>query len=86
MIVKNHVGQKGVRKVMSDYIHIYCGNGKGKTTAAIGFVNSKCWSWDSSCIYSILKDGTSSEISILESIPKCIGILCQRTFWVFLGL
>lgn len=55
---------------MSGYIHIYCGNGKGKTTAAIGLSIRSIGAGIPVVFTQFMKDGTSSEISILESIPN----------------
>ncbi|MBU5487624.1 cob(I)yrinic acid a,c-diamide adenosyltransferase [Clostridium sp. MSJ-8] len=52
-------------------IHIYCGDGKGKTTASIGIAIRGI-----SCNYNVLfcqflKSGESSEIKILKKYPNC---------------
>lgn len=49
-------------------IHIYCGDGKGKTTAAVGLA-VRCAGDSGKVLFAqFLKDGTSGEISILKSI------------------
>lgn len=56
-------------------IHIYCGDGKGKTTAAIGLAVRAAGSGKCVLVGQFFKDGTSSEIGILEKIP---GITVYR--------
>lgn len=51
---------------MSGYIHLYCGNGKGKTTAAMGLVLRQIACHKKVVIAQFLKDGNSSEISFLR--------------------
>ena len=47
-------------------IHIYCGDGKGKTTAAVGLSIRCAGGGGRVLFYQFLKDGSSSEISLLE--------------------
>lgn len=49
-------------------VHIYCGDGKGKTTAAIGLGVRACGSGIPVLLVQFLKDGNSSEISILHTL------------------
>lgn len=48
-------------------VHIYCGSGKGKTTAALGLVLRAVGAGYRVGFASFLKDGTSSEIAALRS-------------------
>ncbi len=50
-------------------IHIYCGDGKGKTTAAVGLAVRAAGAGKKVLFAQFFKDGTSSEISVLESLP-----------------
>ncbi len=50
-------------------IHIYCGDGKGKTTAAIGLGVRAAGNGLKVLVIQFLKAGTSGEINILQSIP-----------------
>ena len=50
-------------------IHIYCGDGKGKTTAAVGLCVRAAGSGKKVLLYQFLKGGASSEIGVLEKIP-----------------
>ena len=56
-------------------IHVYCGNGKGKTTAAMGLAVRAAGSGMRVLVGQFFKDGSSSEIRILEKIP---GITVYR--------
>ena len=50
-------------------IHIYEGNGKGKTTAGVGLA-LRCAGHGFPVVYSqFLKDGSSGEIGLLRQIP-----------------
>lgn len=49
-------------------VHIYHGDGKGKTTAAIGLVVRAKGAGHDALFQQYLKDGKSSEICILESL------------------
>lgn len=54
----------------SGKIHIYCGNGKGKTTASIGLAIRAYGSGMRVMFAQFLKDNTSSEIGVLKSIGE----------------
>ena len=49
-------------------VHIYCGDGKGKTTAAVGLAVRYFGSGGRVYFYQFMKNGTSSEIDILKNI------------------
>ena len=50
-------------------IHIYCGDGKGKTTAACGLAARAAGSGKTVLFTQFFKDGSSSEIRSLSLIP-----------------
>ena len=68
---------------MSGLIHIYCGDGKGKTTAAVGLAVRAAGAGKKVVFTQFLKDGSSSEISVLQSIDNIKTIHCDtvRGFW-----
>lgn len=63
------------QKKEKGFVHLYYGDGKGKTTAAMGLALRAAGAGKSILIYQFLKDNTSSERCILETIP---GITCIK--------
>jgi cob(I)alamin adenosyltransferase len=62
-------------------VHIYCGDGKGKTTAAVGLAVRCVGSGGKVLFYQFLKDGTSGEIAVLKSLDGINvfdGCKCDR--------
>lgn len=68
---------------MSGLIHIYCGDGKGKTTAAIGLAIRAAGAGKRVVFAQFLKDGSSSEISVLKAAGNIQAVHCNtvRGFW-----
>ncbi len=64
-------------------IHIYCGDGKGKTTAAMGLALRAAGSGRPVVLAQFLKDGTSSELNILRQLPKVRVVVCEEQFGFF---
>lgn len=64
-------------------IHIYCGDGKGKTTAAVGLAVRAAGAGKSVVFTQFFKDGSSSEIGVLRSIPNILVLHCKTVpgFW-----
>lgn len=54
-------------------IHIYYGDGKGKTTAAVGLAVRAAGAGLKVLVFQFLKDNSSSERKVLEALP---GITC----------
>jgi cob(I)alamin adenosyltransferase len=50
-------------------VHIYCGDGKGKTTAAVGLCTRAAGSGRKVLFVQFLKDGRSGELKTLAGIP-----------------
>ena len=65
---------------MSGLIHIYCGDGKGKTTAALGLALRCAGSGRKVLLVQFLKDGKSSEFNSLAHVPGIETVPQTRTF------
>lgn len=65
---------------MKNLIHIYTGNGKGKTTAAIGLCIRYAGSGGKVLFAQFLKNNNSSELTILNKIDAIQLILCDEIF------
>ena len=52
------------------YIHIYCGNGKGKTTTGMGLCTRAAGFGYRVLIYQFMKNNKTSERKILEQVPN----------------
>lgn len=54
---------------MQGLIHIYCGEGKGKTTAAVGLGVRACGSGKKVLMLQFLKGNSSGERNLLQDLP-----------------
>lgn len=61
-------------------VHIYCGDGKGKTTAALGLALRAAGSGMSVHIVQFLKSEKTSELETLKCIPKISVDRCSENF------
>ncbi len=61
-------------------IHVYCGSGKGKTTAAVGLAVRFAGRGGSVIIARFLKNDDSGEVRGLRTIPGIRVIPCRKTF------
>lgn len=61
-------------------IHIYCGDGKGKSTAAMGLAVRAAGFGKKVVVTQFLKDGSSSELNILRSLPGVQVLVCEKKF------
>ena len=61
---------------MPGLIHIYCGDGKGKTTAAAGLAVRAAGAGKQVVFTQFFKDGSSSEIRSLKSLPNIRTMHC----------
>ena len=65
---------------MKGYVHIYCGDGKGKTTAAVGLAVRAAGRGKKVLIARFLKTDDSGEVPVLGDIPGITVIPCKKTF------
>lgn len=56
------------------FVHLYTGNGKGKTTAALGLVLRACGSSLRSCVIQFMKKGEYSEIKALGRFSDLVRV------------
>lgn len=61
-------------------VHIYCGDGKGKTSAAIGLAVRAAGRGKKVLISRFLKTDNSGEVMILKEIPGITVIPCEKSF------
>lgn len=60
--------------------HIYCGNGKGKTSAAMGLALRAAGAGMRVHIVQLLKGGETSELNALAMIPEITVSRCDRNY------
>lgn len=61
-------------------LHIYCGDGKGKTTASIGLAVRAAGAGMKVCFAQFMKGGYTSELAALKLIPDITVIRCDRDY------
>ena len=71
---------------MRGFAHLYCGDGKGKTTAAVGLSVRASGAGKSVLFTQFLKDGSSSELYVLRALPNVKVLCCERNFGFFRSL
>jgi cob(I)alamin adenosyltransferase len=59
-------------------LHIYYGSGKGKTTAAVGLTVRANGSGLKTAFFQFLKNGSSSEIKVLEKLENNTVFCCKE--------
>lgn len=64
-------------------VHIYCGDGKGKTTASIGLAVRAAGCGYRVLIARFLKTDNSGEVAGLSSVPGIEVVPCKRSFGFF---
>ncbi len=65
---------------MKGCVHIYCGDGKGKTSAAVGLAVRAAGRGKKVLVVRFLKTDDSGEVQVLEHIPGITVVPCDRTF------
>ena len=65
---------------MKGLIHIYCGDGKGKTTAAMGLTVRALGSGMKVVLTQFMKGDYSSELKILCGLPNLQLVFCEQNF------
>lgn len=65
---------------MNGLIHIYCGDGKGKTTAAMGLALRCAGAGKRALVLQFFKDGNSSEVKALGTFPGVDVVEQKRRF------
>ena len=68
---------------MPGLIHLYCGDGKGKSTAAVGLAVRAAGAGMKVVFAQFFKDGTSSELRVLRALPEAKVLVCERHFGRF---
>ncbi|MGN1135349.1 MAG: cob(I)yrinic acid a,c-diamide adenosyltransferase [Oscillospiraceae bacterium] len=64
-------------------LHIYCGDGKGKTTASLGLALRASGAGMSVCFVQFMKGGETSELNTLRLIPEITVLRCDRQYPFF---
>ena len=71
---------------MPGLIHIYCGDGKGKTSAAAGLAVRAAGRGKRNLFVRFLKNENSGEIKILDRIPEIQVIHLEKSFGFYSSL
>ena len=65
---------------MQGLIHLYFGDGKGKTTAAVGLSGRAAGAGKRGLCAQFLKDGSSSELNVLRALQNVEVACCPQNF------
>ena len=68
---------------MEGLIHVYCGDGKGKTTASVGLTVRAAGAGKQVVFTQFYKDGTSSEIAVLKQLSNVKIVVCEKHYGLF---
>ncbi len=71
---------------MFGLIHIYCGNGKGKTTAATGLAVRAAGFGKKVVFCQFFKNGTSSELKSLEKLENVTVLNCNKSYGLYCNM
>lgn len=76
----NGTGQSNQKQNQQGLVHIYCGDGKGKTSAAVGLAVRAAGHGMKVLVVRFLKTENSGEVEVMRSIPGITVTPCDRTF------
>lgn len=62
------------------YLHIYCGDGKGKTTASLGLAMRAAGAGMKVCFVQFMKGGETAELDTLRLIPNISVHRCDKEY------
>ncbi|MBR4096533.1 MAG: cob(I)yrinic acid a,c-diamide adenosyltransferase [Oscillospiraceae bacterium] len=62
------------------YLHIYCGDGKGKTTASLGLAMRAAGAGMKVCFVQFMKGGETAELDTLKLIPNISVHRCNKEY------
>ncbi len=65
---------------MKHCIHIYCGNGKGKTTAAAGLAARMAGYGRNVLFVQFFKGGETGEVNLFLTLPQFHVLRCEKSF------
>ena len=68
---------------MAGLVHLYCGEGKGKSTAAAGLALRAAGAGKRVIYAQFFKDGSSSEIGPLGRLPEVTVCVCPTRFGLY---
>ena len=69
---------------MAGFLHLYCGDGKGKTTAAVGLTVRAAGAGKKVLFVQFMKDGTSAELNMLDALPGVSTAVCRTPYGFYL--
>ncbi len=61
-------------------LHIYCGDGKGKTTASLGLAMRASGAGMNVCFVQLMKSGDTAELNALTLVPNIVVKRCDRIY------
>lgn len=61
-------------------IHVYCGDGKGKTTAALGLLMRAAGAGKKVLFTQFMKGGKTAELAVLDKMPEVTIIRSKKRF------
>ncbi len=64
-------------------LHIYCGDGKGKTTASLGLAVRMTGAGMKTAFVQFMKGGETAELETLKHIPAITVLRCDRDYGFF---